>query len=77
MVQSLIARGLINEEELNQKIQEHQQKMPITNDLNGLGETVTMLLVNLDANAQTNTQLMQKVTELENRITELEGKVNA
>ncbi|MED1711700.1 hypothetical protein P4V34_28540 [Bacillus thuringiensis] len=65
------------ESEFNREVEEEKEKLLINKDVSSLADVVDFLIVNSDAMAQANTELILKIVSLEEKIQELEEKANA
>mgnify|MGYP001451839093 CR=1 FL=1 len=65
------------EEEFNQEVEELKGKSLINQDVGSLADVAAFLIVNSDAMAQANAELITRIIDLENKVQQLEGNTNA
>lgn len=65
------------EEEFNKEVEEIKGKSLINQNVSSLADVAAFLIVNSDAMAQANTELILKIISLEEKIQKLEEKANA
>ncbi|MEJ9151066.1 hypothetical protein [Bacillus smithii] len=65
------------EEEFNREVEELKEKSLINQDVSSLSDVAAFLIVNSDAMAQANAELIAKVADLEQRLSQMEGNANA
>ncbi|MGG4011406.1 hypothetical protein [Bacillus smithii] len=65
------------EEEFNREVEDLKGKSLINQDVNSLADVAAFLIVNSDAMAQANAELITRIIDLENKVQQLEGNSNA
>jgi phage-related protein len=65
------------EEEFNQEVEEVKEKSLVNQNFDSMADVVAFLIVNSDAMAQANAELITRIIDLENKVQQLEGNTNA
>lgn len=65
------------EEEFYQEVEEVKEKSLVNQNFDSMADVVAFLIVNSDAMAQANAELITRIIELENKVQQLEGNANA
>jgi phage-related protein len=65
------------EEEFNHEVEEVKEKSLVNQNFDSMADVVAFLIVNSDAMAQANAELITRIIDLENKVQQLEGNTNA